>query len=112
MTPSCAIFDVEDLSAAFLGRTQPSRTKPLFWVRPPDRPGENGERWPDFSVRDENWKLLLMEDGSRTQLYDLAKDPGETKDLAKQNAAIVERLSRRLLDWRRTLPAQGNVISK
>jgi uncharacterized sulfatase len=106
--PSGASFDGEDLSSAFLGRTQPSRTKPLFWVRPPDRPGENGERWPDLSIRDGDWKLLLMEDGTRAELYGLAQDPGETKNLAKKNPDTVERLTRQLIDWRRTLPPKVN----
>jgi uncharacterized sulfatase len=106
--PSGASFDGEDLSAAFLGRTQPSRTKPLFWVRPPDRPGENGERWPDLSIRDGNWKLLVMDDGAGAQLYDLTQDPGETKNLAKKNPDTVERLTRQLVDWRRTLPSKAD----
>jgi uncharacterized sulfatase len=105
-------FDGEDMSAAFLGRKPARRTKPLFWVRPPDRPGENGARWPDLSLRDGDWKLLLMEDGSGAQLYDLARDPGETNNLAAQNPKIVEQLKRQLLDWRRGLPIQSNVISK
>jgi uncharacterized sulfatase len=106
--PSGASFDGEDLSAAFLGRTQPSRTKPLFWVRPPDRPGENGERWPDLSIRDGNWKLLVMDDGAGAQLYDLTQDPGETKNLAKKNPDTVQRLTRQLVDWRRTLPSKAD----
>ena len=42
----------------------------------------DGEPWPDLAMRKENWKLLLMRDGSNAQLYDLEKDPGETHNLA------------------------------
>ena len=115
VSPEEVSFDGEDMSAAFLGRKQTPRTRPLFWIRPPDRPGENGDRWPDLSMREENWKLLLMEDGTGAQLYDLAKDPGEKNNLAAQNPKIAERLSRRLIDWRRSLPPlpdQPRVISK
>jgi arylsulfatase A-like enzyme len=115
LSPEEVSFDGEDMSAAFLGRKQTPRTRRLFWIRPPDRPGEDGDRWPDLSMREENWKLLLMEDGTGAQLYDLAKDPGEKNNLAAQNPKIVERLSRRLLGWRRSLPLlpdQPRVISK
>ncbi len=104
--PAGVAFDGEDMTAAYLGQTQPARSKPLFWVRPPDRPGDKIEAWPDLAVREGNWKLLLMEDGSGAQLYDLATDVGETKNLAAQQPAVVKRLKQALLAWRKTLPIQ------
>ncbi|HZV33222.1 MAG TPA: sulfatase-like hydrolase/transferase [Verrucomicrobiae bacterium] len=102
--PSGVKFDGEDFSATMLGREKQPRTKPLFWVRPPDRPGDARNAWPDLSVRDGDWKLLMMENGSRRQLYNLADDPREKNNLAKEKPEIVERLSKELLDWRKTLP--------
>jgi len=32
-------------------------TKPVMWVRPPDRPGPKGQL-PDLAIRDGKWKLL------------------------------------------------------
>jgi arylsulfatase A-like enzyme len=101
-----AKLDGEDLSASMLGKAQQTRTKPLFWIRPPDRPGDDRETWPDLSVRDGDSKLLLMENGSGAQLYDLAHDPAETHNLSSQKPETVQRLSKELLDWRKSLPIQ------
>ena len=97
--------DGEDMSRAFLGLEQPRRVKPLFWSRPPDRPGDKGEPWPDLAVRDGDLKLLAMQNGSRAQLYDLANDPGETHNLAAKKPEAVHQLTRKLLDWQKSLPA-------
>ncbi|RYG58634.1 hypothetical protein EON80_26760, partial [bacterium] len=96
--------DGTDLSATYTGKNVVGRTKPLFWKRPPDRPGP-GNSLPDLAVRDGNWKLLVQEDGTQPHLYDLAKDEGETNDLAKAQPQLVQRLSKTVLDWNKTLPA-------
>lgn len=103
-TPTNAALDGEDFSETFLGKAQQTRTKPLYWVRPPDRPGDKNGPFPDLSMREGDWKLLMMEDGSRKQLYNLETDPGEKNNLAKQNPETVERLSRKLSAWRKKLP--------
>lgn len=102
-----AAGDGENLSTALLGEAQPKRTKPLFWLRPPDRPGPEGDRtvrWPDIGVRDGDWKLLLHEDGSQSQLYDMATDESEKHNVAASHADVVERLTKLALAWRKTLP--------
>ena len=96
--------DGTDLSATFIGQSAAGRTQPLFWKRPPDRPGTPDDPLPDFAVRDGNWKLLVQEDGSRPQLYNLAKDEGEANNLAAQETQLVQRLTKAVLDWNRTLP--------
>jgi arylsulfatase A-like enzyme len=101
-----AKLDGEDMSASMLGKTQQTRTKPLFWIRPPDRPGDNRETWPDLSVRDGDFKLLMMEDGNGAQLYDLVHDPAETHNLTSQKPDVVQRLTKELLVWRKSLPIQ------
>ncbi|MES2459677.1 MAG: sulfatase-like hydrolase/transferase, partial [Armatimonadota bacterium] len=103
--PPAAKPDGRDRSAALLGREKsPPATKPIFWKRPPDRPGPPRNRFPDLAVRDGNWKLLVDEDGSAPQLYDLAKDPGEARNIAAANTAVVERLKKAVLAWNSTLP--------
>jgi uncharacterized sulfatase len=97
-------LDGEDLGATMLGRARATRTKPLFWVRPPDRPGPPAYRFPDLAVRDGDWKLLIDKDGGRPQLYDLSKDPGEATNLAAAKVDIVRRLKTMALAWRKTLP--------
>lgn len=102
--PSNVEFDGEDLISSMLGQSRQTRSKPLFWNRPPDRAGDVNEAWPDLAIREGDWKLLMMEDGSSQQLYDLSKDPGEKHNLAKAEPETVQRLSKKLLDWRKSLP--------
>ena len=97
--------DGMDLSATFTGKSTAGRTQPLFWKRPPDRPGSPGDPLPDLAVREGNWKFLMQTDGSRPQLYDLSKDAGETNNLAAAQPQLVQRLTKAVLAWNRTLPA-------
>jgi hypothetical protein len=43
-------------------------------------------------------------DRSRVELYDLVRDPTQLDNLADQYPAVVARLSKRILDWQKTLP--------
>ncbi len=52
---SNAKYDGLDMSDAMLGKSTSERTKPVMWVRPPDRPGPNGNL-PDLAIRDGKWK--------------------------------------------------------
>lgn len=97
--------DGEELSEALLGKRQPLRRRPIFWKRPPDRPGPSArERFPDLAVREGDWKLLCMTDGSAPQLYDLKSDPGEANNLAREQPERVRQLTELLLAWNKTLP--------
>lgn len=62
------------------------------------------DRSPPFAIRSGEWKLLARGDGSRAQLYNIVRDPGETNDLAATRPDIAEPLARKLADWRETLP--------
>ena len=50
-----------------------------------------------YAIREGNWKLV-MEDGRRAEreLYDLSKDPAETKNVIAANPAGSNRLSTKL----------------
>jgi arylsulfatase A len=64
--------------------------RPLFWHFPHYRGKDN----PPFGVvRDGSLKLIERYEDSSHELYDLAADPGETKDLAKERPVVVQRLS-------------------
>jgi uncharacterized sulfatase len=97
-------FDGVDVSAALLGLSTDGRKQPLFWKRPPDRPGPPGNPFPDLAVRDGDWKLLMQEDSSRLQLYHLGRDPGETTNVAAENPEVADMLKQALLRWNGTLP--------
>ena len=101
---STANFDGVEMSAALLGKAAASRGRPLFWKRPPDRPGPPEDRWPDLAIREGEWKLLIQEDGSRPQLYNLLKNSSESENLAAEHPEIVERLRKSVLAWNETLP--------
>ena len=61
-----------------------------------ERGAENFQRL----IRTEEWKYVYSSDG-RSQLYHLAQDPGETKNLARDPdfEAIQTRLEARLRRW-------------
>ncbi len=101
-----ALIDGQDLSPSLLGREKALRTRPLFWLRPPDRPGPAADPFPDLAVRDGNWKLLINEDGGKPQLYDLSHDIGEKNNVAAQTPDVADRLKKMLLDWRKSLPIE------
>lgn len=96
--------DGVDVSGALLGRSATGREKPLFWKRPPDRPGPAGNPLPDLAVRDGAWKLLMREDGTAEQLYHLAEDPSEARNVAGEHPEVVARLKKLLQEWNAGLP--------
>lgn len=97
-------FDGVNLGQTLIGKANETRTQPLFWKRPPDRPGPPKAPFPDLAVREGNWKLYLEADGSQPQLYNLATDVGEAENLAAQQPDIVARLKPLVLAWNTTLP--------
>ncbi len=46
---------------------------------------------------DNRYKLMAGKDGK--ELHDLTDDPGESKNIASENSAIVERMSKDLDTW-------------
>lgn len=50
------------------------------------------------AVRDERWKLIWSRPKGRWELFDLATDPLETRDLSAREPAVLSRLSFELLD--------------
>jgi len=104
-------LDGEDLSETLLGKSTASRQAPLFWRRPPDRPGFGhgfDEDNPDLAVREAKWKYLVNIDGSTPQLYDLPADPGEKNNLAEKHPEIVARLDEAVRDWNARMPVDAS----
>lgn len=56
----------------------------------------------------DDWKFLLEEDGSRVELYDLSEDPTEMNNVARQNPSVVSGLTKKLRNWRDSLPDRAD----
>ncbi|MCB9891744.1 MAG: sulfatase-like hydrolase/transferase [Planctomycetes bacterium] len=98
-------LDGEDLGDTLLGKSRTGRRGPLFFRRPPDRPGDthNGDN-PDLAVRHEQWKFLINVDHGDPQLYDLDADPSETNNLVNAHADVATRLESLVFAWNDGLP--------
>jgi arylsulfatase A-like enzyme/GH43 family beta-xylosidase len=97
-------LDGEKLEGTLLGHETKSRQAPIFWRRPPDRPGEGGEDNPDLAVRDGKWKFHVNYDGSAPQLYNLEADIAESNNLADTHPEVVARLMKAAFEWNESLP--------
>lgn len=99
-----------DMSRALLGTPQ-EREKPIFWEYRRNnsnsfpRPANADDVSPSLAVRKGNWKLLINNDGSKAQLYNLYEDPRETTNVAEQQPDVAKELTDLVLAWRKTFPA-------
>jgi len=93
-------FVGEDASAAWLGKAEHVRTRPLLWKT--SSPGSSAV------IRDAQWKLIYptRKNGGEIELYDVVHDPTESANLAAQHPQVVKELSQRVNAWVRTLPEQ------
>jgi len=105
--PQDVDFDGQDMSGAFLGKNV-KRKSEIFWEyrRKPFylKPGNPEFVSPNLAIRQGRWKLLINDDGSGPELYNLTEDTGEKLNCARVKPEIVERLSKKLLEWRKSLP--------
>ncbi len=101
------VLDGENLLPTLLGTIRGTRAAPIFWRRPPDRPGTPQEDNPDLAVRDGRWKYLVNYDGSSPQLYDLNVDATESNEVAKQYPDVTERLHKEVIAWNARMPADA-----
>jgi len=92
-----------DMSQALLGNPV-ERTKPLMWQYRYGPWGRHIQKSPALAMRDGDWKLMMNPNGSRTELYNLSKNPCEVDNLAHEYPDRVKRMSRQLLDWHNALP--------
>jgi arylsulfatase A-like enzyme len=80
----------------------------LYWHYPHYH--SQGAR-PYSAIRDKDLKLIEWQEDGRVELYDLAADPGEAKDLAPTRPAEVKRLRAKLDGWRSDVGAQMAVAN-
>jgi len=95
--------DGEDRSTVLSGK--PSlRKKEIYWEYGRneigfDYPKRPEDRSPSLAIREGQWKLLMNQDGSKTELYNISKDKNETNNLVARETVIVKTLSAKLLIW-------------
>ncbi|MBM3290510.1 MAG: N-acetylgalactosamine-6-sulfatase [Candidatus Hydrogenedentes bacterium] len=98
-------FDGVARHDVLLGTSAPTRARPLFFRRPPDRGSFSGVAdLPDLAVVDGNWKLLCEYDGSAAELYDLATDAAESVSRVGAHPAVAARLSSLVREWHHAMP--------
>lgn len=93
--------DGVDLSAALKGADF-ERVAPLFWERRNTR--ATSEWWPRYGVQNGQWRMVMNEDGSQLNLYDMREDWAERDNIAEQHPEVVTELRVMLDEWIATLP--------
>ncbi len=96
--------DGGDMSDVWSGRAR-ARATPLMWEWRYAITGPVMNRSPQLALREGDGKLLMNPDRSRTELYEIRRDPMQVDNVAGQHAEVVARLSERLLAWHREMPA-------
>jgi arylsulfatase A len=79
--PYDRIIDGKDISDVLLGKKDAQSPHKLHYYE-------------NEGIRRGDWKLVKK--GSRSELYDLSKDPGERKDLSRSHPELVKELNRAL----------------
>jgi arylsulfatase A-like enzyme len=96
--PEGTKLDGVDLVPHLLGEKTGAPHDILFW--------KNGD---DGAVRQGDWKLLLSPQQPKLQLFNLADDIGEKRDLAAEKPELAAKLHKAWLDWSATLPPRANL---
>ena len=96
--------DGEDVSDILTSGPR-ARKEPLMWEYHYEMTcGHVIHKNPIMAIRDGDWKLLMNPDGSRIELYDIPADPTELNNVAEDHPAMVELLSKKLMQWHHELP--------
>lgn len=92
----------ENILQAFRGEKF-SRTKPLFWEWRFADP-RHIDLWPEMAIRDGDWKLLKSFRLNKTELYHMASDPYERKNLIEEQPEKARELEKMWEKWKEGLP--------
>ena len=92
------------------GKEYPSRTKPLFWKMDGSWPinQKNPDHWVSYAIVKDTWKLVANTDLSYVELYDIASDVYEKKDVKEEQKEVVQNLIKEIKEWQKTLPKKPN----
>ena len=101
--PEKAGADGTSLAALLQDGTAPARDT-FFWHNPAPRPASTGD-WFSSAIRVGDLKLVDFPSEKRVELYDLANDPAEAKNLAETRPEDRDRLLAQLNEWRKQVGA-------
>ena len=102
--PAPKTLDFQDISPLlFDSKLADTKPRALFWHQP-HYMNQGGK--PAGVVREGDWKLIEQYEDGSLELYNLAKDPSETTDLAAAEPARVAALRGKLEAWRRSVGAE------
>lgn len=90
-------LDGENVADIWLGSPR-TRKRPLFW--------RNNSTNGRTAVRIGDWKFYDYKKPGGPLLYNLTKDPGETRNLFKQNPKVVAQMRAAIAEWSATLPKE------
>lgn len=99
--PAPSTLDFQDISPVLF--EQKVLDRPLFWHQP-HYMNQGGK--PAGVAREGDWKLIEQYEDGSLELYNLAKDPSETTDLAATEPNRVAALRGKLEAWRRSVGAE------
>lgn len=100
--PLQSLVDGISLAPLLKSGAKPDRAE-IFWHYPHYHPGG---ATPHSAVRSGDLRLVHFYEDGRDELYDLAADAGETKDLAASQPAQAKALRTRLDTWLKSVDAQ------
>lgn len=93
---------IDGVSLAPALQQQALKPRPLFWHYP-HYSNQGGA--PGGAVRDGDWKLIEFYEDNRLELYNLARDPGEKRNLLNQHGDVADKLKQALGKWRKQVKA-------
>ncbi|WP_197356130.1 sulfatase-like hydrolase/transferase [Aureliella helgolandensis] len=96
-------LDGRSLQPILLGDVESLPARAEYW----HYPHYHGSTWaPGAAMRDGDWKLIQFDHYGQVELYNLAEDPSETKDLAAEHPERVADMQQRLAAWQASVGAR------
>lgn len=96
--PTDRTLDGRDPTRALAGEAC-SPHESLHWI------WDQGKNQQWRAIRHANWKLVRRADNEPWELYDLAKDVGEMRDLAQENPDLAHELADQFMRWHESVRA-------
>jgi len=98
--------DGVDLIPYLQGKVTGDPHEYLFWLN--NEPGDAVRRHL-IAVRWQDWRLYKKYDQDTWQLFDLASDPREEKNVAARHPQLVQRMATQHAAWKKTLAPLGKI---